>query len=385
MIEEKIYHLHPSQQDVFTDQLLDLKSPQYNIGGYIKLKGRLNKQLFNEAVGSGAQVFDAFRMRFDLNVPEPVCFVQQQYNKLDIQEIDFSSPHYRQQEAVQWMQDHFNTPFVIEKETTLVEHYLLKIAEDEYWFFGKYHHLISDGYGFVVWVQYLAAKYRSLVSGDHQSFIFPSYAEEVAKAYEYKKSDNYEADGQYWKNNIKSKPEKFLQRKYNNKASKKSETYFLTLNDNQRKLLEDIELNTKIRLHHLTIGALLIYFGKILKQAEFVFGIPVHKRGTREARNIVGMFSGIIPFKGNFQSDVKLIDLLKNIVDIQKEDYKFQNYAIGDLARALKINSSEGYLFDITINYKLLNFELSFDEEVKATICELANEFQKNPLQLCWQ
>ncbi|MDQ6844661.1 MAG: amino acid adenylation domain-containing protein [Bacteroidota bacterium] len=28
---------------------------------------------------------------------------------------------------------------------------------------------------------------------------------------------------------------------------------------------------------------------------------------------------------------------------------------------------------------------MSFDEEVKATICELANEFQKNPLQLCWQ
>ncbi len=47
MQEEIIFPLHPAQLDVFTDQLLDIKSPQYNIGGYIKLKGRFTKRFIS--------------------------------------------------------------------------------------------------------------------------------------------------------------------------------------------------------------------------------------------------------------------------------------------------------------------------------------------------
>ncbi|HEV8084266.1 MAG TPA: amino acid adenylation domain-containing protein [Chitinophagaceae bacterium] len=385
MQEELIFPLHPAQQDVYTDQLLDTKSPHYNIGGYIKLKGALNTELFYQAVGSGAKVFDAFKMRFDLNLPEPVFFIDQNCNKLEMGDLDFSDGDNVEVNAVEWMQNRFNKPFVIEKHAPLYEHYLLKISDEEHWFFGKYHHLITDGYGFVVWVQYLAQKYKSLIAGDNRQFEFNTYIDEANKASQYRNSSSYAEDGNYWEDKIPVKPEKILQRKYYNNSAKKTETYFLILNDNQRKLLADIEQTTKIRLHHLTIAALFIYFGKTSGESEFIFGIPVHKRSTKEARNIVGMFSGIIPYKNSFRKDITLIELLKEILETQKRDYKYQNYLIGDLARMLKVNSSESYLFDVTINYKLLNFEMSFGEELDATICELANEFQKNPLQLCWQ
>jgi hypothetical protein len=52
---------------------------------------------------------------------------------------------------------------LIKEDKLLFEEYLLKIADDEYWFFGKYHHLITDGYGFIVFIKYLAQKYRSLL------------------------------------------------------------------------------------------------------------------------------------------------------------------------------------------------------------------------------
>ena len=97
------------------------------------------------------------------------------------------------------------------------------------------------------------------------------------------------------------------------------------------------------------------------------------------------MFSGIIPYKNSFRKYITLIDLLTEIVQTQKEDYKYQNYLAGDLARALKVKPDEGYLFDVVINYKLLNFGLSFGEELEAITYELTNEFLKYPLQLCWQ
>ncbi len=385
MQEDIIFPIHPAQFDVYADQLLDTKSPHYNIGGYIKLKGRLNKKLFYEAVGSGAKVFDAFRIRVDLNLPEPLIFQEQNSDNLDMLDLDLSDRENSEKDAAEWMQNRFNTPFIFEKNKVLYEHYLIKISNEEYWFFGKYHHLITDGYGFVVWVQYLSQKYKSLVAGDSRQFIFNSYFEEASQASIYKNSQAYIEDGNYWKNKIPAKPKKILQRKNYNKSTKKSETYFLTLTADQRKLLDDIEQATKIRLHHLTIAALFIYYGKTSGESEFYFGIPVHKRSSREARNIVGMFSGIIPYKNSFRKDVALIDLLKEILETQKEDYKYQHYLVGDLARSLKVKPDEGYLFEVVINYKPLNFELSFGEELEATICELSNEFLKYPLQLCWQ
>ncbi len=324
-------------------------------------------------------------MSFDLNVAEPIGFIDQGCHKLEMAELDFSDKNNASLEAVKWMQDRFNIPFLIEKGSLLFEHYLLKISIDEYWFYGKYHHLITDGYGFVVWVQYLSHKYKALVEGSNSQLIFNTYIDEVTKASLYKNSPAYEEDGHYWKSKIPAKPGKILQRRYYNNSQKKSETYLFTLSEEQRKLLDEIEQTTKIRLHHLTIAALLIYFGKTSNQAEFIFGIPVHKRGSKEARNIVGMFSGIMPFKGSFQKDITLIELLKSIANTQKQDYRYQNYPIGELARALKVNATDGYLFDVTINYKLLNFELFFGDELEVAICELSNEYQKNPLQLCWQ
>ncbi|MEO8567729.1 MAG: amino acid adenylation domain-containing protein [Ginsengibacter sp.] len=385
MLKDLTFSLHPAQFDVYSDQLLDTNSPHYNIGGYIKLKGSLHKELFYEVVNSGAKAFDAFRMRFDLNLSEPVIFLNEDCDNLEMSDIDFSDKEDGEREVVEWMQNRFNTPFLFEKDVPLYEHYLIKISNEEYWFFGKYHHLITDGYGFVVWVQYLAQKYKSLIAGDRRQFVFNTYIDEANKAATYKNSQAYIDDGKYWKNKIPEKPKKILQRKHTNNPGKKSETYFLKLTEDQRKLLDDIEQVTKIRLHHLTIAALFIYYGKTSGESEFYFGIPVHKRSTREARNIVGMFSGIIPYKNSFRKDVTLLDLLKEILETQKEDYKYQHYLVGDLARFLKVKPNEGYLFEVVINYKLLNFELSFGEALEATICELSNEFLKYPLQLCWQ
>ena len=47
------FPLHPAQKDVYIDQLLNVESPHYNIGGYLKLEGALDKEKFFRVVNSG--------------------------------------------------------------------------------------------------------------------------------------------------------------------------------------------------------------------------------------------------------------------------------------------------------------------------------------------
>lgn len=199
---QKTFPLHPAQQDIYIDQLLHVESPHYNVGGYIKLKGSLDKQLFHQAVNSAPKVFDIFKCRFDVNEPDIVCYFEQDYELLEMGELDFSDWADPEREAESWMQRRFNISFGIQKGNLLFEHYLIRIAENEHWFFGRYHHLIMDGYGFIVWLQYVTRKYKSLLSGDKFQFSFSSYLKEAIKASEYSNTAEYEMEGRYWKDKI---------------------------------------------------------------------------------------------------------------------------------------------------------------------------------------
>ncbi|MBD0284700.1 MAG: amino acid adenylation domain-containing protein, partial [Flavisolibacter sp.] len=379
------FYLHPAQQEVYTDQLLNPDSPQYNIGGYLKLKGNLDKDKFHEAVRSAALVFEAFRMRFDLDAADFLCYLDEEFTTSEIVDIDFSSFSCPEAEATQWMQQRFNTPLSLQKQSIPFEQFLLKIHEDEYWFFGKYHHLITDGYGFIVFVQYLADKYQSLINNNDLSFSFPSYKQEAIKAAEYKESVDYKEAGKYWHEKLNTPPAKLLSKKYpRDNSGKKSRTYVHLLTPRQTKLLQEIQSVSKLGLLQLTTAALLIYFGKTSGQTEFVFGIPVHKR-RKLFRNIVGMFSGILPFKANYHQDAKLSDVLKSIAHLQKEDYRHQHYLLGDIIRDLQVNPSKDELFEIILNYEPFNFYLDFGAGIQSSIYQLTSEYGRNPLEFCWQ
>ena len=131
------FPLHPTQWDVYTDQLLNVESPHYNIGGYIRLRGPLQKDRLREAVCTGPKIFDVFRMRFDTNLSESPCYYDQDYDRCEMPELDFSTESNPEDAAINWMQARFNTAFVIHKDSLLFEHFILKISDDEHWAFGR--------------------------------------------------------------------------------------------------------------------------------------------------------------------------------------------------------------------------------------------------------
>src|SRR3954453_12121327 len=128
------FPLHPAQTDLYVDQLIHIDRSNYNIGGYLKLKGRLNKKIFYEAIQSVPKVFDAFRMRIDCIDPNtPRCFYEECFFKLEVPELDLSNDMNAAKTALQWMQKRFAVPFVPGKHDLLFENVLIKIAADEYW------------------------------------------------------------------------------------------------------------------------------------------------------------------------------------------------------------------------------------------------------------
>ena len=99
----------------------------------------------------------------------------------------------------------------------------------------------------------------------------------------------------------------------------------------------------------------------------------------------MGCSAVFCPLTGSYDKGQTLSEFLKEISTLQRSNYRHQSYLIGDLGKDLKMNASDGYVCEVLINYEPLDFELSFGEEIEANIARIANEGERNPLQLCWR
>lgn len=142
------YPLTSSQREIWFDQMLNADLPLYNIGGYVKIPGRLDTALFEQAVNLLVQKHDALRtVLLDTTDEDGVplqAFVEHLQVSVPVQNVSAEAdPHAA---AMVWMQARFEQPFALTGQS-LFRYDLVKLAEDSYYWLLQYHHLISDGWG----------------------------------------------------------------------------------------------------------------------------------------------------------------------------------------------------------------------------------------------
>ena len=157
--QENIYPLSLSQREIWFDQLMYPDIPLYNIGGYVRIDGPVDPVLFEQAVCQLVHQNDALRTILHEGDPLPVQEFPKEV-RVEIPFFDFSNSH---RDPVQWMKKEFDKPFEL-YEKLLFQYAFIKISQDCYCWFFKYHHLVADGWSILLIVQRMAAAYNNLLS-----------------------------------------------------------------------------------------------------------------------------------------------------------------------------------------------------------------------------
>ena len=76
----------------------------------------------------------------------------------------------------------------------LYEIVLLKSGEREYYLYGKFHHLINDGWGISLLVQKVAEIYNKYITNEELDAKTYSYLNFIKRNTEYKNSNDYSKD-----------------------------------------------------------------------------------------------------------------------------------------------------------------------------------------------
>ncbi|MEM0939406.1 MAG: amino acid adenylation domain-containing protein [Bacteroidota bacterium] len=373
-----------AQQDVYYEQIMNPESALYNAGGYITFKGKIDTSQFKTIVEECYKVFDIYNIKFDFAGEEPQQYLKDSSEPVMIDELDVSSASEPEEKALDWMGEQFNIAFDLQEEQ-LYRFTFIKVAEDKHILYGCFHHLIVDGVGFAVFSNYLIDQYKKFLVGDPlPAPAYPSYLDAIQRSTDYLESEQYNKDAVYWKEKYDVTPDLVLSQK--KQKEDRGLSFSVPISEPDSALINRLSKRAEINVSQLTIAVLLVYFGKTTGRKALSFGLPIHKRRGREERKTVGMFSGVLPFKGEFTEDQLLSDVLSNIKQTQRNDFRHGQYPVSHLNRSIKLLSENRLqLFDIIINYILLPFPDHVSSDLNVQIKELRNTTDLGaPLTVRW-
>lgn len=358
------YPLSSTQREIWFDQLLHPELPLYNIGGYLRINRPIDPTLFEQALNQVIQENDALRIILHEKEGIPTqTFAEPAHIKLDF--YDLSNQENAHQSALKWMKQVFAKPFQLYGKL-LFQFALFKISDDCYYWFGKYHHLIVDGWAIFLNVQRVAAIYNALLANHSptKSTCY-SYLDFVKYDLAYLESKKFVEAKRYWLDKYREVPEPLLMPRlatqFKNQVipSQQSMLYLSGLFYNQ--LINFASIN-KVSTFHLILGALYCYFVRAYDKEDLVIGLPVLNRSTARFKQTVGLFTGVTPAWFRFGKTLNFIELIQAIREELQQNYRYQRFPMSEINHGIGLHTqNRQQLFDLELSYEKHDYDTYFN------------------------
>ncbi|RKZ79751.1 MAG: hypothetical protein DRR19_24565, partial [Candidatus Parabeggiatoa sp. nov. 1] len=359
----KHYPLSSPQRDIWFDQILHPDVPLYNIGGYVRIEGPIEPNLFEKALNQIIQENDALRIILHEGESLPTqTFAENVHINLDFQ--DFSTQENAFESALKWMSEEFVKPFQL-YDGLLFQFALCKASDNCYYWLKKYHHLIVDGWAISLVVQRVATAYNALSAGQSSTHNYYSYQDFIQNDQTYLESEKFVKAKHYWQEKYREVPEPLLVRKSAAQFQGQtlpSQRATLCLKRSFYNQLIEFAQKKKVSLFHVILGSLYCYFVRTCDREDLVIGLPTLNRNNAAFKQTVGLFVGVSPAWFRFGTDLSFVELVESIRKELQRDYRHQRFPISELNRQLGLHGENRQpLFDLTLSYMDQNYDANFD------------------------
>ncbi|MFV8347173.1 amino acid adenylation domain-containing protein [Flavobacterium sp. ZB4P13] len=348
------------QQDIYFEQLIFPDEPLYNVGAKTEIKGPVNIDIFKKAYSALINQHDVFRSVIKKNEGEvSIGFLEDHQSELGF--IDFSDFMDPIEQANQYMQKGLLKPFDLIEGNPLQIFTLLKIREDYHYLFSVHHHIITDGWGTSLMFQRLVQNYNEIFEFGSITSTYPfSYKDFAEDDSQYQNSESFDKDLEYWSQKFKSLPENLFEKLNDKVEINESSRKELIIKRDVYNQLNELAASNKCSTFHLILGILYTYFGRKHENSDFVIGMPVLNRSKFLYKKTVGLFMSVTLLRMLLDFEATFQDLIIEIKNQLRQDYRHQRLPLGKLIKELQIYSQKDRLFNIMISYAKQDYSPHF-------------------------
>lgn len=353
------YSLTGAQTGIWFAQQLDPDNPIYNTAEYIEINGPINIALFEEALRHVIKEAESLHVRFGENMDGPWQMINPSPD-VQLHVIDVSSEPDPEKTALNWMKADLTKPVDLGYDP-LFNEALFIAGPDRFFWYQRIHHIAIDGFGFSLIAQRVASTYTALIKGQTaKGRSFGSLQAILEEDTDYRGSEQYEKDRQFWLDCFADAPEvvSLADRAPRTSNSFLRHTAYLPPSDVNA--LKEAARYFSGSWHEVMIAVSAVYVHRMTGSEDVVLGLPMMGRIGSASLNVPAMVMNLLPLRLTVSSSMSFSELIQQISREIRSIRRHHKYRHEELRRDLKLIGENHRLFGPQINLMPFDYGLDF-------------------------
>ncbi|EMP9119033.1 TPA: enterobactin non-ribosomal peptide synthetase EntF [Klebsiella quasipneumoniae] len=352
-----------AQPGIWMAERLSTLPGAWSVAHYVELRGALDPALLGKAIVAGLQQADTLSLRFEEQEGEVWQWVAAERTFAEPPIIDLRTTPDPHRAATERMQADLAQDLRVDGGNPLVCHQLLRVGDDRWYWYQRYHHLLVDGFSFPAITRQIAAIYRAWQRGEATpESPFTSFAEVVDEYQRYAGSEAWQRDKAFWQAQRQAlpAPASLSAAPLGGRAAG-SDIWRMKLEMNAdafRRLASHVP---QCQPADLALALTTLWLGRLCNRMDYAAGFIFMRRMGSPALTSTGPVLNVLPLAVHIDAQETLADLAMRLAAQLKKMRRHQRYDAEQIVRDSGKAAGDEPLFGPVLNVKVFDYQLDID------------------------
>ncbi|HHI3759569.1 TPA: enterobactin non-ribosomal peptide synthetase EntF [Klebsiella quasipneumoniae] len=352
-----------AQPGIWMAERLSTLPGAWSVAHYVELRGALDPALLGKAIVAGLQQADTLSLRFEEQEGEVWQWVAAERTFAEPPIIDLRTTPDPHRAATERMQADLAQDLRVDGGNPLVCHQLLRVGDERWYWYQRYHHLLVDGFSFPAITRQIAAIYRAWQRGEATpESPFTSFAEVVDEYQRYAGSEAWQRDKAFWQAQRQAlpAPASLSAAPLGGRAAG-SDIWRMKLEmnaDDFRRLSSHVP---QCQPADLALALTTLWLGRLCNRMDYAAGFIFMRRMGSAALTSTGPVLNVLPLAVHIDAQETLADLAMRLAAQLKKMRRHQRYDAEQIVRDSGKAAGDEPLFGPVLNVKVFDYQLDID------------------------
>lgn len=353
-----------AQPGIWVAEQLSSHPNAYAVAHFIELRGPLDDALLAKAVIAGMREADTLNMAFGEQDGEPAqwpaarCFSAPET-------VDLRRQADPARAARALMREDMAGDLRVLSGAPLYHHILMRLGDDHWYWYQRYHHLVVDGFSFTALTRRIANLYSAWARDQiPEPTPFTPFSDVVAEYRDYRRSPSYQRDARFWREKGAQLPPPASlspQPLAGQSASINLLRHGLALESGAFRALADYHQGRQLSAADTAFALVALWLARLSGQNDFAAGFIFMRRIGSAALCATGPVINVLPMAVRYDPAEPLGALAARLAGEVKQMRRHQRYDAEQVQRDLGRFGDADPLYGPVINLKMFDYELDFN------------------------
>jgi len=359
--DQKVLPLVAAQPGIWIADQLSPYANAYAVAHFVELRGELDSALLGKAIVAGMQEADTLNMAFGEQDGEAVQWLSPQTFTLP-EVIDLRHEADPDATARALMRADMSGDLRVLSGAPLWHHQLMRLGDQRWFWYQRYHHLVVDGFSFTALTRRIANLYSAWMRNDApEPTPFVPFSEVVEEYQRYQASPTWQRDRDFWREKSAQLPPPASISPLPLAGQRASTTLLRHTFSLDRTLFQTLTQQMAVSAADAAFALVALWLARLSGQNDFAAGFIFMRRIGSAALCATGPVINVLPMAVHYDPSQPLSVLANQLSAEVKKMRRHQRFDAEQVQRDAGRLGDGDPLYGPVINLKMFDYQLDFN------------------------